>query len=209
MGKKEIESETLKKVINAMAQSFDDELFALKEGDLVKTHWFFDMDEREKGESLLWWMMKNIYTFNERLDLLAYSCRKWEEHHNGSCCVVERVRDKYLMPRIKEFCREIISGISNAWTSVDDDLPEENGFYEVVVEPSNYHVDFPEIHSRIRVSKFYPEKDEAVHFYCNVRYLSAARELGEKAQHWAISHEEGYVVTHWRKCPPMPEEPTA
>ena len=95
------------------------------------------------------------------------------------------------------------------WTSVDDDLPKEQGFFEVVVAPSNYHIDFPEIHSRIRVSKFYKNKEEAIHFYCNVRYSSAARELGEKAQHWAISHEEGYAVTHWRRCPPMPKESTS
>ena len=92
------------------------------------------------------------------------------------------------------------------WISVEDDLPKEKGFFEVVVAPSRDHLKFPEEHSRIMISKFYPDKDEAVHFYLNVRYLSAAtRNLGERAQHWAISHEEGYVVTHWRRCPPMPE----
>jgi len=110
---------------------------------------------------------------------------------------------------VPEMEEKIKSLEENVWTSVNDDLPKANGFYEVVVAPSNYHLDFPEIHSRVRISKFYSKRDEAVHFYCNVRYLSAARQLGEKAQHWAISHEEGYVVTHWRRCPPMPEEPAA
>ena len=102
---------------------------------------------------------------------------------------------------------ELEKALEETWTSVEDDLPKEKGFYEVVVAPSRDHLRFPEEHSRIMVSKFYPDKDEAVNFYLNVRYLSAARQLGEKAQHWAISHEEGYVVTHWRRCPPMPDEP--
>lgn len=41
--------------------------------------------------------------------LYAHFCEKWEEQKNGRCCVVERVRDKYLMPKIKEFLKAIKS----------------------------------------------------------------------------------------------------
>lgn len=35
--------------------------------------------------------------------MYARSCQRWEEIHNGYVCVVERVRDKYIIPKIKEF----------------------------------------------------------------------------------------------------------
>jgi hypothetical protein len=41
--------------------------------------------------------------FYDMLRLYAGQCRRWEEHHNGSCCVVERVRDTYIMPKVREF----------------------------------------------------------------------------------------------------------
>jgi hypothetical protein len=37
------------------------------------------------------------------LNLYAGRCRRWEEMHHGSMSVVERVRDAYMMPKIKEF----------------------------------------------------------------------------------------------------------
>jgi hypothetical protein len=37
------------------------------------------------------------------LNLYQNKCRRWEEMHNGSSCVVERVRDTYVMPKIREW----------------------------------------------------------------------------------------------------------
>ena len=68
-----------------------------------------DMTESELRER--WWfaychkktLRQNFYMFTESLDNYKTTCRRWEELHNGHQCVVERVRDKYLMPKIDEF----------------------------------------------------------------------------------------------------------
>lgn len=44
-----------------------------------------------------------MYEFFDMLELYKHFCSDWEEMHHGHVCVVERVRDKYLMPKIKEF----------------------------------------------------------------------------------------------------------
>ena len=49
----------------------------------------------------------NLYKFSDALEMYKSRCRRWEEHHNGSSCVVERVRDKYLMPKIKDFLTKV------------------------------------------------------------------------------------------------------
>lgn len=85
--------------ITAMARQFDAELVALTE-DQLAAKWYFSWDERG---SIAW----NIYEFSQLLAMHQRRCRRWEEHHNGSMCVVERVRDKYLMPRIKDFVIEL------------------------------------------------------------------------------------------------------
>jgi hypothetical protein len=71
------------------------ELLALTQEELFD-RWHF---RPEPDQSVAW----NIYQFSDNLESYKRSCRRWEEHHNGSCCVVERVRDKYLMPEIKKF----------------------------------------------------------------------------------------------------------
>ena len=62
----------------------------------LESYWWFKYD---RTSSIDW----NIYQFSECLESYKRNMRKWEEHHNGTSCVVERVRDKYLMPKIKEF----------------------------------------------------------------------------------------------------------
>ena len=66
----------------------------------LERFWFFRWDESAKLE----W---NIYQFTDLLELYRRQCRRWEEMHNGSVCVVERVRDKYLLPKIAEFARQL------------------------------------------------------------------------------------------------------
>lgn len=73
----------------------DAELFALTEAEL-KAQWYFTV---EPARGLAW----NLYKFSDMLELYKRRCRRWEEHHYGHSCVVERVRDKYLWPRIEEF----------------------------------------------------------------------------------------------------------
>lgn len=89
-GPKEIET-----VILSLARGFDERLFAMSEEEL-RADWHWRWIESLSAET-------NLYYFTQSLEGYRYRCRRWEEHHNGCCCVVERVRDKYLMPRIKEF----------------------------------------------------------------------------------------------------------
>jgi hypothetical protein len=90
--------------ITSLAQRFDDELYALTEAELAQ-EWHFRWDETRT-------VVENMYEFTDRLEMLKYRCRRWETHHNGSVCVVERVRDKYLMPRIRAFAAMLYSRLT-------------------------------------------------------------------------------------------------
>ena len=92
---KEILASTMKTLIS----NFEEELFSKTQGQLEE-NWFFKFDEKLGAE-------RNIYIFYERLKLYGSFVRRWEEHHNGNCCVVERVRDKYLWPKIKQFADDL------------------------------------------------------------------------------------------------------
>lgn len=83
-------------MIKSLNATFDEELYSTPEDQLEKEYYHFNW---ENDRSILW----NIYQFSDSLELYKRFCRRWEEKHNGSCCVVERVRDTYLMPKIKEF----------------------------------------------------------------------------------------------------------
>ena len=88
-------------VITTLSLSFDDDLFQKTEAELEE-NWFFRWDDSISLE-------ENTYRFYDMLKLYGSFCRRWEERHNGSCCVVERIRDKYLMPKIKKFVEQITS----------------------------------------------------------------------------------------------------
>ena len=92
---KDVSDESIKKVITSIAGVFQEELFACSEQDLEK-YWYFKFAPKLPLSSI-------VYDFFCNLELYRGFCRRWEEYTNGSCCVVERVRDKYLIPKIKEF----------------------------------------------------------------------------------------------------------
>jgi len=73
-----------------------EELKAMADPAGLERYWFFRYDPTA---SLEW----NCYQFHSMLDLYKGKCRRWEEMHNGSQSVVERVRDRYLMPKIREW----------------------------------------------------------------------------------------------------------
>src|SRR3954464_2906790 len=89
----------IKDAITSLMGGFDDELYALSEAELV-AKWYFSWDERA---DLAW----NLYQFSGMLEMHRRTCRRWEEHHHGHDSVVERVRDKYLLPRITAFLDEL------------------------------------------------------------------------------------------------------
>lgn len=82
-------------VLTAILATADTELMALEEAEL-SAQWYWRWEE---GRSIEW----NTYKFSDALEMHKWRCRRWEERHNGICCVVERVRDKYVMPRVREF----------------------------------------------------------------------------------------------------------
>lgn len=102
----EVTSQDIETVMTSMVGRFDAELLATPESELDK-RWQFRWNE---GASVEW----NLYKFNGALESFKRNCRRWEEHHNGSSCVVERVRDKYLMPKIREFMAELATHKDNA-----------------------------------------------------------------------------------------------
>lgn len=90
----------LESVINGMMTDARLELKEMINPSGLERFWYFAYDS---DRSVEW----NIYLFVDMLDLYKRKCRQWEEMHNGSMCVVERVRDKYLRPKITEFAETI------------------------------------------------------------------------------------------------------
>lgn len=76
-------------------RSIDSQYETMTQEELQKK-WYFTF---EPSTSLRY----NTYIFMQCLDLYRRSCRKWEENNNGRSMVVERVREKYLLPKIDEF----------------------------------------------------------------------------------------------------------
>ena len=87
--------QSLKSVTGDLLQQEQQELYRCSQTELDR-YWYFVYDETR---SKAW----NIYTFSDCLEMYKKKCRRWEEHHNGHVCVVERVRDTYLWSKIKEF----------------------------------------------------------------------------------------------------------
>jgi hypothetical protein len=94
-----VDEQEIKKAIIGMAAKAASELLALDEDALAAT-WFWRWDKNESVEH-------NTCEFSDDLDAYKRRCRGWEEHHNGCGCVVERVRDKYLIPKVEEFLEEL------------------------------------------------------------------------------------------------------
>ena len=95
----ELMKKDISDVITNLVKAANDELFQKTEEELEE-YWFFRWDNKAS-------IAQNVYQFHSMLELYGSACRRWEEEHDGSCCVVERVRDKYLMPKIKQFVEKI------------------------------------------------------------------------------------------------------
>lgn len=91
----EVTEDDIGNVLDGFVSYINSEFEEMKKEDL-ESRWFFKFEP----EKPLHW---NFYKFNDCLDMYRISCRRWEEIHNGSVCVVERVRDEYLIPKIKDF----------------------------------------------------------------------------------------------------------
>lgn len=87
-------------VMRGIIDGGDAELRGMARADLER-YWHFRWDI---AESVYW----NVYQFHSLLDLYGSFCRRWESMHNGNFCIVERVRDTYLMPKIGAFVGELL-----------------------------------------------------------------------------------------------------
>jgi len=85
----------IKNVIEGISDAFDRELYA-KTREELEDYYHFRWDDSRSLRS-------NTYQFWDMLSLYEGQCRQWEEHHFGHVCVVERVRDRYLLPKIDDF----------------------------------------------------------------------------------------------------------
>lgn len=95
-----IDKKFIGKVCKDIIQKDNEELFAKKQEELEE-YWHYRFN---KTGNIEW----SYYEFFKALDLYKHYCTRWEEHHNGSVCVVERVRDKYLLPKINKFIGNLL-----------------------------------------------------------------------------------------------------
>jgi hypothetical protein len=89
----------LGEAITALSTSFDDELFNKKQSELEE-YWHFKFNPKLSLED-------NLYGFWDLLNLYSGFCERWESNFGGYPCIVERVRDKYVMPKIRQFIKDI------------------------------------------------------------------------------------------------------
>ena len=90
----------MKKVIDSIIIGADKELYS-KTSEELEDYWYYDFETEIEDVSF------EYYSFFRALESYRFNCERWEEEHNGHVCVVERVRDKYLMPKIKRFIKKI------------------------------------------------------------------------------------------------------
>ena len=91
----DVTKEDIGKALTSLVEAQEADLLALS-ADEIAAEWYWRWEDKRSVE----W---NTYKFSDVLELHKRRWRRWEDHHNGSCCVVERVRDKYVMPRVREF----------------------------------------------------------------------------------------------------------
>ena len=94
-----VTSKDIEQVLTGIVERADAKIASMPESELEQ-QWFFKWDD---ASSVEW----NTYKFSGMLERYKKTCRQWEEKHNGSSCVVERVRDKYLMKKIRAFLAEL------------------------------------------------------------------------------------------------------
>lgn len=97
----EATKEGIAAVLNGIIASGEDDIQRMEQAGL-EGYWHFRWDDSASLE-------RNIYNFHDLLKLYGSFCRRWEEKHNGTCCVVERVRDTYLMPKIRQFAERVMA----------------------------------------------------------------------------------------------------
>lgn len=90
-----VTAEDVERVLGAIDTRMAESIAAMGQTDL-EDYWIWSWNPQR---SAAW----NLYEFHKMLHLYSRMARRWEEHHHGSQCVVEHVRDAYLWPKIEAF----------------------------------------------------------------------------------------------------------
>ena len=157
----QVPSNDFEQAILCMAGSLQERLYAMSEEDLSSS-WHFTWEDNLSIE-------QNAYYFFEALRLHQSRCRRWEEKHNSSCCVVERVRDKYLKPRIGAFMEKLREEMAKG-SREDEASPVENSREYKGLPPSFYAAE--ELRKKVSVL----EEDKKLLIYATLR-LTQIHEL--------------------------------
>lgn len=90
----------LRHLFNNITNNYQLELASITDANDLEQFWLFKYNTARTQE-------QNMYEFYSMLNIYQRRCRDWESMHHGTSCVVERVRDQYLMPKIKEFLKNL------------------------------------------------------------------------------------------------------
>lgn len=94
MSKQVPSKDTIKNVITAIVDNNNREWYT-KTASELDDYWHFKWDDTKS-------LQHHLYQFFHLLELYRHNCEQWEVFHNGHICMVERVRDKYILPKIDE-----------------------------------------------------------------------------------------------------------
>lgn len=86
----------IKELSVQLISNWNKELYSKTQKEL-ESYWYFDFNKVIILNEITY------YEFFKALESYRSICRNWETHHNGHTCVVERVRDKYILPKINLF----------------------------------------------------------------------------------------------------------
>ena len=89
----------IKDVCNSIIKKADKELYSKTKKELEE-YFYFDFNKAQDN-------VYSYYKFFQALEIYRNFCEQWEEYHNGSIMVVERVRNNYLIPKIWRFRKYI------------------------------------------------------------------------------------------------------
>lgn len=76
----------------------DKELFSKTKKEL-KDMWYFSFENNNHDSEIM------LNDFYDNLKLYESKCFKWEIHHNGAVDIVRRIRDMYILPKIRMFLK--------------------------------------------------------------------------------------------------------
>lgn len=125
-------NEELRGALMDMARALDADLLAMS-ADEIAADWFWKWDHLRGIE----W---NLYQFASVLEVHKRRWRRWEEHHHGPSCVVERVRDKYVMPKVRELAEILREYMASTPPDATERLRAERDALAAIRDADRYRI---------------------------------------------------------------------